>query len=341
MIVQAMTVRRTPCRGIIALVLALAMIAVAASGRASRALAQNWGAEVKPGTGAVPTPPPPAATPPGKPAAPNTTVIMRQSGGVGHAEKGRGTAVTLQAALIEGGARIEQGVTWRIYDARQIDGRHHLITTLKDNAPVIRLAPGEYMINAAFGRAHMTRKVTVKPGDQQNETFVLNAGGLRVAALLSTGEPAPERSAFYDIFADERDQFGNRAKIMSGVRAGLIVRLNAGIYHIVSTYGDANAVEQADVTVEAGKLTEATVRHAAARITLKLVTKVGGEAQADTRWSLMTRDGQIVKESLGALPSHILQAGTYRAVARQGTASFSQEFTVAAGEVRQIEVVMK
>ena len=48
-----------------------------------------------------------------------------------------------------------------------------------------------------------------------------------------------------------------------------------------------------------------------------------------------------MKESLGALPTHILQAGTYTAVAKQEAASFSQVFTVTPGEVRQIEVVMK
>jgi hypothetical protein len=325
------------------------------AGRFGMALLAAWNA-VAAGLGsgpayaqaAQPSPPavtgtPPAAQPPQAPGAraPNTTVIMKSPGGVGQADKGRGTNVTLQAALTEGGSRIEQGLIWRIYDATPADGKHRLITTLKDVAPAIRLAPGDYMINVAFGRAHLTRKVTVKPGEQQPETFVLNAGGLRVAAVLSTGEAAPERSAFYEVFSDERDQFGNRAKVMSSVRAGLIVRLNAGIYHVVSTYGDANATERADVTVEAGKLTEATVRHSAARITLKLVTQVGGEAQADTRWSILAQDGQLVKESLGALPSHILQAGTYTAVAKQGTASFTQVFAVAPGEARQVEVLMK
>jgi hypothetical protein len=319
------------------------------------ALSQTWGAEVRPKASAGPTPAPLPAAPstpvlpptPQAPAAggtrsPNTTVIMKTPGGsAGQADKGRGTAVALQATLIEGGARIEQGLIWRIYDAKQVDGKHRLITTLKDIAPTIRLAPGAYLINAAFGRANLTRQVTVKTSDQQPETFVLNAGGLKVSAVLVSGELAPERSTFFDIFGDERDQFGNRAKVLGGVRAGLIVRLNAGIYHIVSTYGDANATERADVTVEAGKLTEATVRHSAARVTMKLVTQQGGEAQADTRWSVLAQDGQVVKESLGALPTHILQAGTYTAVAKQGAASYSQAFSVVPGEVRQIEVVIK
>ena len=345
------------CRRVRAAVVGLNLVVALAPDAAQ---AQTLGTEVRPKAGAagagsaapaatapaaVPSPVPPAAPPTTAPAAaraPNTTVIMKTPGaGVGQTDKGRGTAVALQATLIEGGARIEQGLIWRIYDAKQVDGKHRLITTLKDIAPTIRLAPGAYLINAAFGRANLTRQVTVKPADQQPETFVLNAGGLKVSAVLASGEPAPERSTFFDIFGDERDQFGNRTKVLGGVRAGLIVRLNAGIYHIVSTYGDANAIEHADVTVEAGKLTEASVRHAAARVTMKLVTQQGGEAQSDTRWSVLAQDGQVVKESLGALPTHILQAGTYTAVAKQGTASFSQAFTVAPGEVRQIEVVIK
>ncbi len=71
-------------------------------------------------------------------------------------------------------------------------------------------------------------------------------------------------------------------------KPNVIIRLNAGIYHIVSTYGDANAKVEADVNVEAGKLTEATVSHSAARVTFKLVTRIGGEALPDTQWTVQT-----------------------------------------------------
>ena len=82
----------------------------------------------------------------------------------------------------------------------------------------------------------------------------------------------------YDIYSDERDKYGQRMRVMSGAKPGLVTRLNAGIYSIVGTYGDANAIARADVTVEAGKLTEATLTHAAARVTFKLVTRAGGDA---------------------------------------------------------------
>ena len=79
---------------------------------------------------------------------------------------------------------------------------------------------------------------------------------------------------------------------MSGVKPGLVMRLNAGIYNVVGTYGDANAIARADVTVEAGKLTEATLTHAAAKVTFKLVARPGGDAIADTQWNVANAAGR-------------------------------------------------
>ena len=45
-------------------------------------------------------------------------------------------------------------------------------------SPFLKLQPGEYTVNAAFGRANLTRKITVKAADGPPfEAFVLNAGG--------------------------------------------------------------------------------------------------------------------------------------------------------------------
>ena len=97
---------------------------------------------------------------------------------------------------------------------------------------------------------------------------------------------------------------------MKGAKPGLIIRLNSGIYHIKSTYGGANATVEANVTVEAGKLTEAAVNHSAGKVTFKLVRKEGGEALARTRWHIQTSDGRTIAKSIGAFPTHILAGGT-------------------------------
>lgn len=275
--------------------------------------------------------------------APSTAAPPRAEVRPGAADPNAQGRVVLTALLTDDGQRIDQGLVWRVFQETGGGGpgKSRLVSTHRDASPELRLAPGLYVINAAFGRANLTRKITVKPGASTNEKFVLNAGGLKVDAMLENGEPLPAGSVLYDILSDERDQFGNRTRIMSGARPGLIVRLNAGLYHVVSTYGDANATVRADVTVEAGKLTNATVSHAAARVTFKLVQRAGGHALADTQWALQTPQGEPVKESAGALPTHILAPGSYAVIARSGGQSYRRDFVVNAGDVVEVEVVME
>jgi hypothetical protein len=128
---------------------------------------------------------------------------------------------------------------------------------------------------------------------------------------------------------------------MSAVKPSLVIRLNAGIYNIVGTYGDANAVARADVTVEAGKLTEATLAHAAGKVTFRLVARPGGDAIADTQWNVANTLGEVVKESVGALPTHIFAPGMYTVSARNAGEVFQRTFAVQAGEAVQVEVLRR
>jgi hypothetical protein len=98
---------------------------------------------------------------------------------------------------------------------------------------------------------------------------------------------------------------------------------------------------RADVTVEPGKITEATIKHAAAAVTFKLVQSPGDEALADTKWSILTTTGDVVKENTGALPTHILAAGNYAVVASHNGESYTNKFNVVSGEKKQIEVIMQ
>jgi hypothetical protein len=216
-----------------------------------------------------------------------------------------------------------------------------LVSTHREAMPTAALPPGEYLVNAAYGLSNLTRKIKVESGRSIEETFVLNTGGLKLAAMLVSGMRLSQSSVRFDILSDEEDQFGNRRKIMEDAKPGLVIRLNAGAYHIVSLYGDANATVRADVTVEPGKITEATIKHAAAPVTFKLVQSAGGEALADTQWTVLTTTGDVVKENAGALPTYILSAGDYAVVAKHNGESYTNKFSVVSGQSKQIEVVME
>jgi hypothetical protein len=283
------------------------------------------------------TTPSPAVPGPTLPA--NTTVVPRAPAADGTMPTGG--QVNLVALLTVDGQRIDNGLVWRIFSStRDPRAAPHLVMTKREASPTVELDPGEYIVNAAFGRADITRKIVVTPGAASSEKFVLNAGGLKVKVLVDGVEPAAN-TVTYDILSSERDQSDNRVRVLAGAKPKVINRLNAGIYRIVSQYGDANAKVEADVTVEAGKLTEATVTHSAARVTFKLVQRLGGEALPDTQWTVHAPDGALILQSVGALPTHILAPGTYSVTAKSSAGVYKRDFTLANGEVSQVEVLMQ
>jgi hypothetical protein len=250
--------------------------------------------------------------------------------------------VTLTAYLTEGGAPMTSGVVWRIFEGRATkDGSYKLLLSLREPQPTVELNPGEYLINIAYGRANLTKKIGVWPQNPLKEDFVVNAGGLRINPTLAHQPIQAEHLLKFELYADTQDQFGARQKVLDNMRPGIVIRLNSGIYHVVSTYGDANSTVSTDVVVEPGKITEAGIDHDAGKVTLKLVQRPGGEAAADTRWIIYNVGGEVIKESAGAFPSHILAAGEYRVAAEHGGLQYAGAFTVAPGDNKLVEVLMQ
>ena len=270
----------------------------------------------------------------------NTTTVARPS-----TESRTSGQITFSAHLTDDSPAIDRGVVWRIYrDKPGADGKMRLLSQHRDAVPQLRLDIGDYLVNAAYGRATLTRRISVLAGKAVPEKFVINAGGLRLAATLASGDPVAENAIQYAILSDERDAFGNRIPIMTGARPGVVVRLNAGIYQLQSVYGDANAIVRGEVTIEPGKITDATLTHSAAKVTFRLVSRTGGEALADTQWSITSGagsngPGEVVKESAGAIPTHTFAPGNYVATARRQGLTFKRDFSVQQGDNVYVEVV--
>ena len=236
---------------------------------------------------------------------------------------------------------LESGVIWRVFaDDAGADGKMRLVGEADGGPVTLKLKPGEYFVHAAFGRAGLTRRVTISEMPR-GETIVLNAGGIRLTALAGEDRVIAPEEVRFDIYAPDDSGSDGRVTVMENAPATAIIGLSAGIYHVVCRYGDANAVVRADIRVEPGKLTEATVYQQAARVTLKLVEGRGGEALANTSWSVVTPAGESVVESVGAFPSVVLSAGEYTAIATHEDKIFEQDFTVEAGLNRDVEVLLQ
>jgi hypothetical protein len=285
-------------------------------------------------------PPPQAA--PSSPQVEPQTLVQRGPAPPKPPEPAKPVPVTFKALITDVGPKLQSGLTWRVYNSKESsDGSYELVSTHREPTPTAALLPGEYLVNAAYGLSNLTKKIKVESGKSVEETFVLNTGGLALRGVLANGSECPEGSVKFDILSDEEDQFGNRRTILADAKEKSIIRLNAGAYHVVSLYGDANANVGVDVTVEPGRITEATIKHTGAKITFRLVQSLGGEALANTKWTILTSAGDTVKSNAGALPTHILAAGSYAVVAVHGALSYTRKFSIDPGEDKQIEVAIE
>lgn len=248
-------------------------------------------------------------------------------------------SVVLTARLTPGGDTISRGLVWRVFNSkRDENNRLPLVQTLKGGTGNIDLPTGIYLVHASYGHAGLTKKITLTEPGIVDEDFVLAAGGLRLNAIIFGDLPLNEKKLKFDIFSQQKTGNYSRNEIVSNIDGGTIIRLGADTYHIVSRYGVSNAVVRADVIVTAGQLTDATLIHRAAEMTFKLVSEAGGEALADTRWSILTPGGDLVREVIGAFPAVILSEGDYTAIAINGGDTFNRDFSVEPGLDRDVEV---
>ncbi len=294
----------------------------------------------------VPTPAPPtnlAPTAPVQPApAPKGSKVEQPAPGHAAHAPAAAAAPQLTLALSARFGRdqpaINGGLDWRIYRAEQ-NGVTRLVKEDKGSAPTFGLAPGTYVVSVGFGLANVTKAVQLR-NEPMREVFDIPAGGLRIEGRVGDARIPPGQISF-ELYKGSQFEPGDKRPIAQSVATGDIILVPEGTYHIVSNYGDANSTVRSDIRVQAGKLTDAAVNHRAAIITLKLVNERGGEARANTQWSVLTPGGDVIKESIGAFPRVILAAGDYRVIARNDGKPYPAEFKVITGVDREVEVLAR
>lgn len=246
-------------------------------------------------------------------------------------------AVTLTARITQDGPTIPEGVVWRVYEtAPDAAGNMQLVAKSEAATAQLELPPGQYVVHAAYGRAQLSEPLSVAPG--QNEKVIdLEAGALRLNSAVTGDIPIAPTQLRFDIFTAGSES--DRVPIAEGLPPNDIVTLNAGTYHIVSHFGTINATVRADLRVEPGELTDATLYHHASEVSLKLVSEEGGEAIADVEWTIQTAEGATVFTERGAFPSTVLAEGVYVILAKQGEQVYNREVEIVSGGSREIEVL--
>jgi hypothetical protein len=290
------------------------------------------GDRIAPPTGPMLQSLPPAVVNPPPPQAPAQITPALPAGQAG---------LSLNARFGRDMPAVTGGLVWRIYGTKPDQtGAFRMLKEDRGATPVLALPPGGYVIHVGFGLASATRAVQLRAGETVREVFELPAGGLRIEGRVGDAR-IPHGQISFDVYKGSQFEPSDRRPIAQSVMTGDLVLMPEGTYHIVSNYGEANSVVRSDIRVLAAKLTDATVTHRAAIVTLKLVNEKGGEAIADTQWSVLSPAGDGIKELTGAFPRVILAEGDYRVIARNNNKSYEREFKVITGVDGDVEVLTR
>jgi hypothetical protein len=235
---------------------------------------------------------------------------------------------------------INAGLIWRVYPAKpDANGAYRPVKEDRSAAPTFNLPAGDYVVHVSFGLASAAKAVQLR-ADGVREVIDLPAGGLRIEGRVGDAR-IPAGQIAFDVYSGSQFDSTDRRPITQNVMTGEMLLVPEGTYYIVSNYGDSNSIVRSDIRVQAGRLTDVTVTHRAAAITLKLVSEPGGEALANTAWSVLTKGGDTVKESIGAFPKVILAEGDYQVVARNEGKTFERSLKVITGVDGEIEVLAR
>ena len=268
------------------------------------------------------------------------------------------------SATLSGGSPLTGGLRWRVFGARaDPDVSHPLIVESGLAQPTLTIPPGDYVVHVAFGLASAAKRLTLGAG-VRSERLALSAGALRIEGTLADAPIDATKLSLAIYVPQNRNPMGKL--VYAKAKAGDIIGLPEGSYHIVSTYLDAvgahsgvsapansgksatavtptaipsNSMVNADIKVISGKRVDVTIRHRCATLTLKLVNKPAGEALANTTFTVLTPGGDVIRELVGAFPSLVLAEGEYVVIARHESKVFQSTFQVQTGMDRDIEVV--
>ncbi len=246
------------------------------------------------------------------------------------------STLTLNAVFSMGEKPVRASLVWRVFEESAAGATPSLLAKSNAAIPTFQLPQGTYVVHVAYGFASASKRIVVGPGPMV-ERIAVKGGALRLAGAIGDVPISRDKLSFSILLPVANDTEGRL--IAANVRPGEVVRLPEGTYHVVSNYGESNAIMRVDLKVDAGQLTDATVNHRAATVTLKLIAGTGGEAFAGTAFSVLTPGGDVIREAIGAFPTMTLAEGDYQLVARHAGSVYTRDFKVESGLDRDIDVL--
>jgi len=213
-----------------------------------------------------------------------------------------------------------------------------------------RIKPGDYVVTASLGKAYAEKKITIKPGKALSVALDLNAGRLRVYAIMHAGGDKVGGN-WFTVYREETDEFGKpkRIKVDSdGYKAETTFTVPAGDYVVTASLGKAYAEGKAAIV--AGKGVELQLNLNAGRLHPYAVMIAGGK-MVGGNWFTVYREEmdefgkpkriKVDSDGYKAESTFTVPAGEYVVSASKGSLYAEAKVTVVAAKGSDVELVMQ
>jgi hypothetical protein len=289
--------KRHRVAALIASSLVAVLIAVAPSSFASTALTESDAPKtLAPGTA---------------PAAHDIAITTVKSGAEG---------LELSARFSEDGNQTVNDVEWIVED----QSGNKFFNGISSNASA-SLTPGDYLVTANYGAAHIVQGLTIHQGTKLTVSFVLNAGGLRVLPRLKDiGWPRmASQSKVFSLSGATRGQL-----VATSFTPGEVLKVLAGDYRIESRFASGNAKAVTDVHVRPGIMSAVNIDYVAGLAHLS----VEGATTDSINWTVTDDNGLPLQATDGQTHDIILIPGNYTVEATSADLHLTANFKINSGQ---------
>ena len=238
----------------------------------------------------------------------------------------------LSAALAEGGEAVHAGHA--VYEPQtDLDGNRREIIRREGTANWFTLPAGPYWVASWTDKAYAARAVEVVAGEDANEVILLDAGRLRMSAVLGVGGEPVE--AAFAVYEPDADLDGKRREIIRREGTAKWFTLPAGPYWVASWTDKAYAARRVEVI--AGQDANEVIVLDAGRLRMSVLAEAGGEP-VEARHVIYELEAdldgnrrEIIRRE-GTAKWFTLPAGTYYVVSSAGDRHVAREATVVANQ---------
>ncbi len=261
----------------------------------------------------------------------------------------------LSATLAPGGPRLAQGVIWHV---GPIDAQREALATYRQAAPVLKLSPGTYYVEANYGLARVVSKVTVKPHGPTRINLVLNAGTLVVETRVQNaeaGQEVPVGDGRLVLTVRRKLADGRQMEIDRRTDGAARYRLPAGEYLVTLQTGRVRT--QQKVVLAPGAVETLRLAPKIAVLRLSAHGAPEGAALDDVRYQIFAASPSAsgmdagdaasgrgpprpILRSASKTPAFYLAPGTYRVVATAGRAVTRRKVVLESGRETPLRLVL-